>query len=150
MAGIEPVLVPYKGSPAVVAALRSGEIDLAFEILGPMLPQVQAGVVKALAVSSDRRNPALPEVPTAIEAGVAGYNVASWNALAAPAGTPAAVIEVLNRAAREAVATPAVRDKLAKLGMRVSASSPAELDKLLASEIERWGRVIRAAKIEPE
>lgn len=150
VAGIEPVLVPYKGSPAVVTALRSGEIDLAFEILGPMLPQVQAGVVKALAVSSDRRNPALPEVPTAIEAGVAGYNVASWNALAAPAGTPAAVIEVLNRAAREAVATPAVRDKLAKLGMRVSASSPAELDKLLASEIERWGRVIRAAKIEPE
>jgi tripartite-type tricarboxylate transporter receptor subunit TctC len=150
VAGIEPVLVPYKGSPAVVAALRSGEIDLAFEILGPMLPQVQAGVVKALAVSSDRRNPALPEVPTAIEAGVAGYNVASWNALAAPAGTPAAVIEVLNRAAREAVATPAVRDKLAKLGMRVSASSPAELEKLLASEIDRWGAVIRAAKIEPE
>ena len=121
VAGLEAVIVPYKGSPAVVTALRTGEIDLAFEILGPMLPQVQAGVVKALAVSSDKRNPALPEVPTAIEAGVPGYNVASWNALAAPAGTSPAVIELLNRAAREAVESPAVRDKLAKLGMRVSA-----------------------------
>lgn len=148
--GLDVVIVPYKASPAVVTALRGGEIDLAFEILGPMLPQVQAGVVKALAVSSDKRNPALPEVPTAIEAGIAGYNVASWNAIAAPAGTPAEVIEAINRAVREAVATPAVRDKLAKLGMRVSSSSPAELERLLSTEIKRWGDVIRAAKIEPE
>jgi tripartite-type tricarboxylate transporter receptor subunit TctC len=150
VAGLDLTLVPYKGSPAVLAALRSGEIDLTFEILGPMLPQVQSGAVKALAVSSDWRNPALPDVPTAIEAGVAGYNVASWNALAAPAGTPAPVIAALNRVAREAVASPAVRDKLARLGMRVAASSPGELEKLLASEIERWGAVTRAAKIEPE
>lgn len=150
VAGIEVTVVPYKGSPAVLTALRAGEIDVAFEILGPMLPQVQAGAVRALAVTSDRRNPALPEVPTAIEAGVAGYDVASWNAIAAPAGTPPAVIDALNRAARDAVATAAVRDKLAKLGMRVAASSPAELEKLLAGEIDRWGAVIRAAKIEPE
>lgn len=150
VAGLDVVLVPYKGSPAVVTALRTGEIDLAFEIVGPMLPQVQAGVVKVLAVSSDKRNPALPAVPTAIEAGVPGYNVASWNALAAPAGTPPAVIELLNRAAREAVASPAVQDKLGKLGMRVASSSPAELERLLAGEIDRWGAVIRAAKIEPE
>ncbi len=150
VAGVQAVVVPYKGSPAVLAALRTGEIDLAFEILGPMLPQVQSGVARALAVSSGRRNPALPDVPTVIEAGVAGYDVASWNALAAPAGTPAAVIEVLHRAAHEAVTTPAVRDKLASLGMRVSASTPAALEQLLASEIERWRQVIRAAKIEPE
>lgn len=150
VAGLDVVLVPYKGSPAVVTALRTGEIDLAFEIVGPMLSQVQAGVVKVLAVSSDKRNPALPAVPTAIEAGVPGYNVASWNALAAPAGTPPAVIELLNRAAREAVASPAVQDKLGKLGMRVASSSPAELERLLAGEIDRWGAVIRAARIEPE
>lgn len=150
VAGIDALVVPYKGSPAVLAALRGGEIDVAFEIVGPMLAQVQAGVVKALVVSSDRRNPALPNVPTAIEAGVAGYDVASWNALAAPAGTPAPVIEQLNRAAREAIASPAVQDKLGKLGMRTAASTPAELERLLASEIRRWGEVIRAAKIEPE
>jgi len=150
VAGLDVLVVPYKGSPAVLTALRGGEIDVAFEIVGPMLPQVQAGVVKALAVSSDKLNPALPSVPTAIEAGVAGYNVASWNALAAPAGTPPEVIELLNRTAREALASPAVKDKLAKLGVRVAGSTPAELDRLLASEIERWGTVIRAAKIEPE
>jgi len=150
VAGIDALVVPYKGSPAVLTALRAGEVDLAFEIVGPMVPQVQAGAVKALAVSSDRRNPALPQVPTAIEAGVAGYNVASWNALAAPAGTPPAVIEALQRAAREAVSSAAVQEKLGKLGMRLAASTPAELQALLASEIQRWGAVIRAARIEPE
>jgi tripartite-type tricarboxylate transporter receptor subunit TctC len=150
VAGIDTLVVPYKGSPAVITALRAGEIDLAFEIVGPMLPQVQAGAVKVLAVSSDRRNAALPDVPTVIQAGVPGYNVASWNALAAPAGTPPAVVETLNRAVREAVASPEVQGKLGKLGMRLSASSPAELQALLASEITRWGDVIRRAKIEPE
>jgi tripartite-type tricarboxylate transporter receptor subunit TctC len=134
----------------VLTALRGGEIDVAFEIVGPMLPQVQPGVVKALAVSSDRRNPALLDVPTVAQAGVAGYNVASWNALAAPAGTPAEVIDVLNRAAREAITSPVMQDKLGKLGMRVAASTPAELDALLAGEIKRWGEVVRAARIEPE
>jgi tripartite-type tricarboxylate transporter receptor subunit TctC len=76
--------------------------------------------------------------------------VASWNALAAPAGTPPEVIEVLNRAAREAVRSPAVQDKLGKLGMRVAASTPLELQQLLTSEIKRWGDVIRAARIDPE
>lgn len=150
VAGLNVLLVPYKGSPGVMTALRAGEIDVAFEIVGPMLPQVQAGAVKALAVSSDRRNPALPSVPTVGEAGVPGYQVASWNALAAPAGTPADVIDVLNRAAREATASPAVKDKLSQLGMRVASSTPAELEQLLASEIQRWGDVIRAAKIQPE
>ncbi|HJV70695.1 tripartite tricarboxylate transporter substrate binding protein [Ideonella sp.] len=150
VAGLDVLLVPYKGSPAVLTALRSGETDIAFEMVGPMLPQVRAGVVKALAVSSDRRNPALPDVPTAIESGVGGYNVASWNALAAPAGTPPEVIALLNRTVREAVASPAVKDKLGQLGMRVAASTPAELERLLAGEIKRWGEVIRAANLEPE
>jgi tripartite-type tricarboxylate transporter receptor subunit TctC len=150
VAGIETLVVPYKGSPAVLTALRAGEIDVAFEIAGPMVPQVQAGVVKALAVSSDQRNPALPEVPTAVQAGLAGYNVASWNAIAAPAGTPPEVLAVLGKAVREAVASAGVREKLGKLGMRVQGSSPAELQALLGSEIQRWGGVIRAARIEPE
>jgi tripartite-type tricarboxylate transporter receptor subunit TctC len=150
VAGIDTLVVPYKGSPAVLTALRAGEIDVAFEIAGPMVPQVQAGAVRALAVSSDQRNPALPEVPTAAQAGLTGYEVASWNALAAPAGTPPEVMAVLGRAVREAVASAAVRERLGKLGMRVQGSSPAELQALLAGEIQRWGGVIRTAKIEPE
>jgi tripartite-type tricarboxylate transporter receptor subunit TctC len=150
VAGIDALVVPYKGSPAVLTALRAGEIDLAFEVLGPMLPQVAAGAVRALAVTSGQRNPALPEVPTVQQAGVAGYDVASWNAIAAPAATPPEVIARLNRAVRDAVATPAVRERLGRLGMRLQAGSPAELQALLAAEIRRWGAVIRAAKIEPE
>jgi tripartite-type tricarboxylate transporter receptor subunit TctC len=149
-ARIDALVVPYKGSPAVLTALRAGEIDLAFEVTGPMLPQVASGAVKALAVTSAQRNPALPEVPTVQQAGVPGYDVASWNAIAAPAGTPGEVVAVLNRAVREAVASPVVRDKLGRAGMRLSASAPAELQALLAGEIRRWGEVIRAAKIEPE
>ena len=149
-ARIDALVVPYKGSPAVLTALRAGEVDLAFEVTGPMLPQVAAGAVKALAVTAAQRNPALPEVPTAQQAGVPGYDVASWNAIAAPAGTPAEVVALLNRAVREAVGSPAVRDKLGRAGMRLSASTPAELQALLAGEIRRWGDVIRAAKIEPE
>ena len=135
--------------PAAAGSTRR-ELDVAFEIVGPMVPQVSAGAVRALAVSSDRRNPALPDVPTVREAGLAGYNVASWNALAAPAGTPPEVIDKLGRAAREAVASPEVRERLGKLGMRLAASTPAEMQALLTGEIQRWGEVIRRAKIEPE
>ena len=149
-ARIDALVVPYKGSPAVLTALRAGEVDLAFEVTGPMLPQVAAGAVKALAVTAAQRNPALPEVPTVQQAGVPGYDVASWNAIAAPAGTPAEVVALLNRAVREAVGSPAVRDKLGRAGMRLSTSTPGELQALLAGEIRRWGEVIRAAKIEPE
>ena len=149
-AGIAALVVPYKASTAVLTALRSGEIDVAFEIIGPMLPHVQGGAVKVLAVSSDRRNPALSDVPTVMQAGVGGYHVASWNALAAPAGTPAEVIAVLNRTAREAVASAPVQERLGPLGVRLSAGTAAEQDALLAGEIKRWGEVIRVAKIEIE
>lgn len=148
--GIDAVVVPYKGTPAVLTAMRAGEIDLAFEIVAPMLAQLSAKTVRALAVTSDVRHPALAGVPTMAEAGVANYNVASWNALAAPKGTPPAIIERLNRAAREALASPAVSRRLVELGVRARPGSPAELGALLASEIVRWREVIVAAKIEPE
>jgi tripartite-type tricarboxylate transporter receptor subunit TctC len=147
VAGIEALVVPYRNSPAVLTALRAGELDVAFEITGPMVPQVAGGAVRALAVTAATRNAALPDVPTVQQAGVAGYDVASWNAIAAPAGTPAEVIAALNRAVREACATAAVQEKLGKLGMRVQASSPDELGRLLDSEIRRWGEVIRKAGI---
>lgn len=149
-AGIDALIVPYKGTPAVLTALRTGEVDVAFEILGPMLPQLSAKAIRALAVTSDRRYSGLPEVPTVMEAGVPDYAVASWNALAAPAGTPPAVIARLNRVAAEALAQPAVQQRLQELGVRTQSGSPQQLESLLASEIERWGRVIRAAKIDPE
>ena len=89
-------------------------------------------------------------MPTVQQAGVPGYDVASWNALAAPAGTPPAVLDQLGRAVRDAVAAPATQARLAKLGLRLQASSAAEMQTLLAGDIQRWGAVIKAAHIEAE
>lgn len=149
-AGVDALVVPYKGTPSVLAALRSGEIDLAFEILGPTLPQIAGGAVRPLAVSAARRNRVLPTTPTVQEAGVADYDVASWNALAAPAGTPVAVIARLNAALRDALAVPTVLQRLLEMGVRPQAGTPAELEALLAGEIRRWREVIVAARIEPQ
>lgn len=148
--GADMLIVPYKSTPAVLTALRAGEIDVAFEILGPMLPQLQAKAVRALAVTSDRRFGALPEVPTMMQAGVADYNVASWNALAAPAKTPRPVIERLNTAANDALKSPAVQQRLLGLGVRPGGGTPQQLESLLDEEIRRWRSVIQAAKIEPQ
>jgi tripartite-type tricarboxylate transporter receptor subunit TctC len=148
--GIDAVVVPYKGSPAVLTALRGGEVDAAFEILGPTMSQITSGALRALAVTGDQRNAALPDVPTAIEQGVAKYDVESWNGLAAPAGTPPAVIERLQRAVQEAVAKPEVKKRLTELGVRPQSGTPAQLQNLLASEIKRWNEVIVTAKIETQ
>jgi tripartite-type tricarboxylate transporter receptor subunit TctC len=150
-AGIETLIVPYKASPAVLSAVRSGEVDVAFEILGPILPQIKAGVVRALAITSPTRYPGLPDVPPVRDtAGLAGYDVSSWNALAAPAATPEPVIDRLAQAARAAIGSAAVQGKLEALGVRPAAGTPAELRTLLASEITRWRAVIAAAGIEPQ
>jgi len=148
MAQVDVVVVPYKSTPAVVTALRAGEVNLAIEILGPMLPQLDGGAVRALAVTSDRRFAGLPDVPTVRESGLPGYTAASWNALAAPARTPAPVIQRLHDAAHEALALPSVRGQLQALGVRAQGGSPDELRRLLASEIQRWSRVIESARIE--
>ncbi|HSW21540.1 MAG TPA: tripartite tricarboxylate transporter substrate-binding protein [Burkholderiaceae bacterium] len=148
MAQLDMVVVPYKGTPAVITALRAGEIDLAFEILGPMLPQISGGALRALAVTSDRRFAGLPAVPTVQESGLPGYAAASWNALAVPARTPPAAIQRLQGAAHEALALPSLRSQLQALGVRAQAGSPEELRRLLASEIERWSQVIESARIE--
>ena len=150
VSGADLLTVPYKGSPAVLMALRTGEIDLALEIVGPMLPQLSAGVVKALAVTTAQRNPLLPEVQTMQQAGIGGYNVSSWNAIAVAAGTPPAIVERLNRTIREALASAPVIAKLEKLGMQLQAGSPEQAQALLVSDIKRWGEVIRAAKIDAE
>jgi len=148
MAQLDVLVVPYKGTPAVIAALRTGEIDLGFEILGPMLGQISGGTLRALAVTSQRRFAGLPAVPTLQESGLPDYVAASWNALAVPARTPAATIQRLHGAANEALALPSVRGQLQTLGVRALGGTPDELRQLLASEIQRWSQVIESARIE--
>lgn len=147
-AAIAMTTVPYKATPAVLAAVRGGEVDAAFEVLGPMLPQIRGGALRALAVTGAHRFPGLPDVPTMQESGIANYNVSSWNALAAPAATSAAVVQRLNGEVNAVLAIPELRRQLQDLGVVAQGGSPEVLRALLASEIPRWRDVIERARIE--
>lgn len=146
-ASMDAQVVPFNGTPAVITALRGGQIDAAVEILSPMLPQISAGALRALAVLGDKRSVALRDVPTAGQGGLAGLRASSWNALAAPAKTPPEVIARLNREVQSALNTPEVKKRLLDLNIEASGSTPAQLHELLASEIKRWSEVIVRAKI---
>ncbi len=146
-AGIDAQIVPFNGTPAVVTALRGGQVEVAVEILGPVMSQISAQALRALAVTGDKRAAVLPEVPTAKEAGLANLSASSWNALAAPAKTPAAVIARLNKEITAALNAPDVKKKLADLNVDAQASSPEQTAALLASDMRRWGEVITRAKI---
>ena len=146
-AGIDAQIVPFNGTPAVVTALRGKQVDAAVEILTPIMGQINAKAVNLLAVTGEKRSPLLPAVPTAQESGVKGFVASSWNALAAPSKTPAAVIARLNKEITAAVNSPEVTKKLRELNVQAQASTPEQTAKLLQSEIKRWGEVITTAKI---
>jgi len=149
-AAIDVQIVPFNGTPAVVTALRGGQVDAAVEILSPVLPQIQAKALRVLAVTSAQRSPALPDAPTAKESGLPDLLASSWNALAAPAKTPAPVIARLNQAAVAALQNPEVRQKLQALNVQAQPGTPEQASQLLASEVKRWGDVIVRAKIEKQ
>ena len=149
-AGLEFTVVPYKSSPDVVRALEAKDVQVAFEILSPLMPHIKSGKLKPLAVTSERRFAGLPNVPTVMESGFPGYSVSSWNGIAAPAGTPRAIIERLNSEINAVVAMPDVKQKLLELGVEARAGSPEALKQLLAGEIEKWKAVVERAKIEKQ
>jgi tripartite-type tricarboxylate transporter receptor subunit TctC len=146
-AGIQAQIVPFNGTPSVITALRGGQIDAAVEILSPVLPQINSGALHALAVMGAKRSVVLKDVPTAAQSGLPNFNVASWNALAAPAKTPKAVIDRLNKEVNAAVNSPDVQKSLLALNIEASPSTPAQLADLLASEMKRWAGVIASAKV---
>lgn len=150
MSGIDAQVVPFKATPAVITALKGGDVQAAFEILAPVMAQIRGGALKALAVTSDKRFSGLPNVPTVAESGVPGYQASSWNAVAAPAKTPKPVLERLNREVNAAVAAPEVRKRLGELGVDARAGTPEALHALLVSEIAKWKAVIERAKIEKQ
>lgn len=146
-AGADLQIVPFNGTPAVINALRGGQIDAAVEILAPMMAQIKAGALRALAVTSEQRSLLLPEVPTASESGLPGYVASSWNALAVPARTPPAVVARLQRDIAAAVNAPEVRQRLRELNIEARASTPEQTQQFLQAEIRRWGEVIQRANI---
>jgi tripartite-type tricarboxylate transporter receptor subunit TctC len=146
-AGVDAQIVPFNGTPALLTALRGGHVDAGVEILGPLKSQLNPGGVRLLAVTSRTRAADFPDVPTAAQAGVADYEASSWNALAAPAKTPSAIITQLNQAARAALESADVRKRFAEIGVEPIGGTPQALGELLASEIKRWGDVIARAGI---
>jgi tripartite-type tricarboxylate transporter receptor subunit TctC len=145
--GVDFQIVPFNGSPAVITALRGGQVEAAVEILGPMLPQITGKAVQPLAVMGAQRAADLPAVPTLAQSGVPGFDVASWNALAAPAKTPAPVLALLNNEVNKALADPGVRQQLAGINVTPRPGTPEQLRDLLACETRRWSDVIVRAKV---
>ena len=146
-ANIQVQIVPFNGTPALITALRGGQIDAAVEILSPMLPQISAGALQALAVFGDKRSTALKDIPTAAQSGLANFSAASWNALAAPAKTPKDIVARLNREVKAALEAPDVKKRLLDLNIDATYSTPEQLATLLAAEIRRWTDVIAKARI---
>lgn len=152
MAGARLLMVPYRSSPLAVQDLIAGRVDLFVADQAVILPQVQAGTLRALGVTTKDRSAQLPEVPTIAEAaGLPNYELFAWFVLAAPAGTPALPIARLNAAVRAAMDQPELRERLATgLGMAVRPSTPDEAATFVAAETVKWTNAIRAAGIEPE
>jgi tripartite-type tricarboxylate transporter receptor subunit TctC len=147
MAGIEMTHVPYKGGAPALSALIAGEIQVSFTS-GVIVPHSRAGRVKTIAVTGAKRTPLAPEIPTINEAGVPGYEVVGWYGMAAPAKTPAAVIERLNSTINRAL--PELRERYAALGMDLAGGSAGKFDALLRSERDKWAKVVKlsGAKVE--
>jgi tripartite-type tricarboxylate transporter receptor subunit TctC len=149
-ARIRLVHVPYKGTPSAVAATISNETQLLVETLGPVIGQIKAEALQALAVTSAMRFPGLPNVPTVAQAGLPGYDVTTWYAVVFPARTPAAIVERMRGALRTALAREDVRKQLFNAAFLPGESTPDELAAHLRSEIARWGGVRDQAGIKPE
>ena len=148
MSGIDAEMVPYKTSGALIGAARTGEATVVVDFIAPVLSLVQAGSVRALAVTSTQRFPGLPNVPTVAEAGLPGFEATAWNGLAGPAKTPRPIIERLHREIHSAIAVPEIVERLRELGVEVRGSTPEGMRKLMAEEISKWQRVVATAKIE--
>jgi tripartite-type tricarboxylate transporter receptor subunit TctC len=151
MTGTDMVHVPYKGSAPAIADVMGGRVTMMLPGIGSAINLAKEGKVKALAVSTAKRVSGAPDVPTIAESGVPGYDVATWESVQAPAGTPPDVVARLNAAIREAVAGKELRAKMINLGFEPDAlKSPAETAQFVRSEIDKWGKVVRERNIKVE
>jgi tripartite-type tricarboxylate transporter receptor subunit TctC len=150
MAEVKLVHVPYKSNPMAVTDLLGGQIDMMITDAATGLPQVKSGKLRALGVSSSKRSPLAPDVPTIDEAGVKGYEMGYWFGAYAPAGTPADVLERLNALLVKAVASQEARQFYETTGTEPVSGTPEELAKFQQAEAQKWGKIIKAAGIEAE
>ena len=149
-AGIKTVHVPYKGGGQALSDLMSGQVDFMFNVLPSALPQIKAGTVRAIAVTGSQRSDALPDIPTMIESGVAGYTAVTWNGILAPAATPPEIIEKLNKTIGQVLTNPEMLQRYASIGTTVLIGSPEDFAKLIRDETVKWRRAIQASGLKAE
>ena len=151
MAGLDMVHVPYKGSAPALTDVIGGQVNLMFDAGVSALPQVRAGKLRALAVTSAKRSSSAPELPTVAEAAnLPGYEATIWFGLVAPAGTPRDIVTRLSQELAKVAQQPALRERFAPQGVELSATTPEEFAAIIKSEIPKWGKVLRDANVAPE
>jgi tripartite-type tricarboxylate transporter receptor subunit TctC len=148
MTGSNIVHIPYKGSAGVLADVMGGQIAVTIDNMPPYLPQVKAGKIRALAVSTTKRSAAVPDLPTIAEAGVPGYDSGSWFGLLAPAKTPKAVVDQLSAESARILKLPEVSKRISELGAEPVGSTPEQFAELIKTEIAKWAKVIKDANVE--
>ena len=146
-AGFKATHVPYKGTGPATQALMAGEIDYIFEALGSAAGQIRGGTVRPIVVTSAKRSPSFPEIPTAIESGLPGFEVTSWYGLWVPAGTPRAIVDKLRAAVVKAFEEQDLRDTWFKLGAEPGGSTPEVFRDIVSKDIVKWGKVVREANV---
>lgn len=147
-AGLDVQIVPFKTSPDIVVALLRGDVQMEVDFPPAVQGQLNDGSLRVVATSSPKRTSLSPNMPTAAEAGVKGYEVVSWNAIGVPKGTPREVVDTMGKAVREVLAMPEVKEQFAKVGVLAQPSTPAELKARLVDDIKKWNDLIDKAKIE--
>lgn len=143
--GLNLVHIPYKSVPASITGLITGDVQLVIEQLAPLQPHIRAGKIRPLAVATAKRLSQLPNVPTAAEAGLSGYEWSAWTGLLAPRGTPSGIIARLNGETVKSLATQEVRDILANQGVEPSGNTPEQFAAFIDAEVEKWSRAVKAS-----
>jgi hypothetical protein len=148
MTGSNIVHIPYKGSAGVLADVMGGQIAVTIDNMPPYIPQVKAGKIRALAVSTNKRSSAMPDLPTIAEAGVPSYEAGAWFGLLAPAGTPKAIVAQLSAESARILKLPDMSKRISELGAEPVGSSPEQFAELIKTEIAKWAKVIKDANVE--
>jgi tripartite-type tricarboxylate transporter receptor subunit TctC len=150
MAGVDIVHVPYKGSSGARTDILGGQVQMMFDAITTMAPNVQAGKLKALGTSGKVRSSVLPDVPTVSEAGVPGYDAVIWLGIMAPAGTPRAIVERLNTEITRITNAPEMKAAWARQGAVAMAMTPDEFGRFLHQDIEKWARIVKISGAKPD
>ena len=150
LAGVTLGHVPYRGDTPAIADLMAGHVHLAFLSIQPLIPQVKAGKLRALAITSGTRSSAIPELPTIAESGLPGYDIGTWWGLLAPAKTPVPIVDRLAAAMRKATALPSIKERFAAGGIAAQSNTPKEFAAMIKSEVGRYRELASAAGVKPE